>query len=187
MTADQVKAFYLSEIPYKPELITELSDKTTEGFKISYKHEGSLGWQKYSIKVSTIQLNECIAYYEKYNPDLLMLPFNGLREMVGSFGHSQADFKKVYKQYQYLSCKLYKEFIDDKGNSLNEMAMLMQKYNAALNASEEHLMASGDKSIPVPVTKQSKDNWDYWLGFINELDRMGYITLIEYSTANVIK
>lgn len=185
MTAEQVKAFYLSEISFKPEQIIPFTDKTSEGCKLSYKHEGSLGWQKYSIKITTVKIEDCISYYDKTNPDLLMLPFMGLKSIVGTFNHTPADFKKIYKQYQYLSCRLYKESVDKKGNVTNEMAMLLQKYSNALAVSGENLLASGDKSAPVPMEKNNKDNWNYWLEFLQELDTVGYITLVEYSTANV--
>lgn len=185
MTTEQVKDFYLNEISFKPEQIVPFSDKTSEGCKLFYRHEGSLGWQKYSIKITTVKIEDCITYYNNHNPDLLMLPFMGLKPLVGSFNHTSADFKKIYKQYQYLSCRLYKESVDKKGNTTNEMAMLLQKYRNALAVSEENLMASGEKVAPVPPEKLLKDNWNYWIGFLEELDTIGYITLIEYSTANV--
>jgi hypothetical protein len=185
MTTEQVKAFYLSEINFKPEQVVPFADKTSEGCKLFYKHEGSLGWQKYSIKVTTVKIADCISYYEKHNPDLLMLPFMGLKSSVGNFDHTAADFKKIYKQYQYLPCRLYKESIDNKGNVTNEMAMLLQKYSNALSVSADNLMASGDNVAPVPMGKLPKDNWNYWLEFLRELDTIGYITLVEYSTANV--
>lgn len=185
LTSEQVRDFYLDKIPFKPEKIVPLNEKTAKGYKLYYKHQGSLGWQKYSISVTTLDIKNCICYYEDTNPDLLMLPFTGLKSMIGSFNHTPADFKKIYKQYQHLACRLYRESIDSKGNVSNEMATLLQKYMTAATVSEENLVASGDMSTPVPQEKIKKDNWNYWLGFLQELDNMGYITLIEYSTANV--
>lgn len=185
LTAEQVKAFYLDKIPFTPEKIVNLNDKTTEGYKMYYKHQGSLGWQKYSISVSTLKIKDCISFYENTNPDFLMLPFIGLKSSVGTFNHTPGDFKKVYKQYQYLACKLYRESIDQKGNVSNEMAVLLQKYMAAVNASDENLVAAGDGVVPVPQTKTQRDNWNYWLNFLQELNNIGFVTLIEYSTANV--
>lgn len=185
LTAEEVKAFYLDNIKFKPEKVVSFSEKTSNGFKMYYKHEGSLGWQKYSITVSTLDVNHCVRYYEENNPDLLLLPFAGLKSLVGSFGHSAADYKKIYRQYQYLACKLYRETTDQKGNVTNEMAFLLEKYNKAIAAANENLVASGDAVSPVPLGNTKTDNWNTWLNFLKELDTLGYITLIEYSTANV--
>ena len=186
-TADQVKTFYLNSATYKPEKIVPLADNTSKGFRLYYRHQGSLGWQKYWIKITTVNLNNCVAYYKDSNPEILMIPFEGLKAQVDAYDHSSSDFKKVYKQYQHLACKLYKVYTDDKGYSFNEMDKLLKKYSDALVTENQNLMASEGNGAVAPEQTDAvkKDNWDYWLRFLEELDSKGYTTLIEYSTCPI--
>lgn len=186
-TAEQIKAFYMNNAEFKPEKIVPLADNTSKGFRLYYRHQGSLGWQKYWIKITTINLNNCVAYYKDSNPDILMIPFEGLRAQVDTYDHSLSDFKKIYKQYQHLACKLYKVSTDDKGYTMSEMESLLKKYTDELTTVDQNLMASEGTGAVSPAQTEStkKDNWDYWVRFLEELDSKGYTTLIEYSTCPV--
>jgi len=186
-TADQIKAYYLSNAEYKPEKIVPLADNTSKGFRLYYRHQGSLGWQKYSIKITTINLDKCVEYYKDSNPDILDIPFEGLRAEVDTYDHSLSDFKKIFKQYQYLACKLYRVSLDDKGYTMNEMDVLLKKYNDGLSIEGQNLMASDGTAAVSPSSTENvkKDNWDYWVRFLEELDSKGYTTLIEYSTCPI--
>lgn len=185
--AEQIKTFYLSRADYKPEKVVPLADKTSKGYRLYYRHQGSLGWQKYSIKITTINLDNCVAYYKDSNPDILDIPFEGLRAQVDIYDHSLSDFKKVFRQYQHLACKLYRVSVDDKGYTINEMDNLLKQYNDGLSTDGQDLMASdGTTAVsPSPTETVKKDSWDYWLRFLEELDSKGYITLIEYSTCPI--
>lgn len=183
MTADQVKAYYVKNFEYQPEKVTPVADKTSKGYKFYYKHQGSLGWQKYWIKITTINTNDCIAYYESFNPDMLAAPFIPLKAQIGKYNHTNNDFKKVYKQYQHLACRLYRQVPDSSGNLVDEMTVLMSRYLDNLNH-ESSLMVSGGKGVVTSIEKKDgSDTWDYWLEYLRELDKTGYVTLIEYSLA----
>lgn len=182
-TADQIKAHYLQNSLFKPEKVVAIADKTSKGFRIYYRHQGSLGWQKYWIKVTTINTKECISYYEDFNPDFLTAPFKGLKSIVGTFGHTPSDYKKIYKQYQHVACRLYEQTADDKGYITDEMAMLLTKYTKESDVQELNLIASEGKGFTAPAqTEATTDNWNLWVSFLEELDKKGYVTLIEYST-----
>lgn len=184
LTAKEIKAQYESRSDYKPEKVVAVNDKTSEGYRLYYKHQGKRGWQKYCITITTIKTSDCIDYYQSSNPDLLMLPFKGIKELVGKFGHTSADFKKIYKKYEHLACRVYKQVPDNKGVLNDEMTVLLQKYIDSVGSYDSNLMASGDNSAIAAVTNESagKDTWDYWLSFLEDLETRGFTTLIEYST-----
>lgn len=184
LSAKEIKEQYENRSDYKPEKIVPVNEKTSEGYRLYYKHQGKRGWQKYCITVTTIKTTDCIDYYKNSNPELLMLPFMGLKELVGKFGHTSADFKKVYKKYEHLACRVYKQVPDNKGILNDEMTVLLQKYIEGVERFDSNLMASGDNSSVIPVVDNSakKDTWDYWLKFLDDLNTRGFHTLIEYST-----
>lgn len=185
LTADQIKDQYLNRTDFKPEKIIPINEKTTEGYRLYYRHMGKLGWQKYWIRITTIRTGNTVSYYEENNPELLMQPFRGFKPLIGNYGHTTADFKKIYKQYQHLACRMYRQIPDNKGNLSDEMTMLLQKY---LDATiEENLIASDNKDIAISTEQSTpvKDNWDYWIQFLQELETRGFISLIEYSTCPI--
>lgn len=188
-TAEQVKSYY-EKGKYKPETVTAIKDQTSAGFKMYFKHSGSRGWQKYQIKVSGIKTKDAIDFYKQSNPELLLVPFAALRELVGSHGHTMADFKKVYKQYEHLACRLYKQIPDEKGVLADEMSMLLKKYTNALSVNDGNLLAMhGNAGMVSPSNSKQTENdtWDYWLQFLSELDAIGYMTIIEYSISPTLE
>lgn len=183
LTAKEIKEQYENRTDFKPEKVLPVNEKTSEGYRLYYKHQGKRGWQKYCITVTTIKTNDCIDYYKSSNPDLLMVPFKGIKELVGKFGHTSADFKKVYKKYEHLACRVYKQVPDNKGVLNDEMTVLLQKYIEGVDNYDANLMASGDNTAVTPVVDSTeKDTWEYWLKFLDDLDKRGFSTLIEYST-----
>ncbi len=188
-SAEQVKNYYQSA-KYKPEVVSELKDQTSAGYKLYFKHAGSRGWQKYQVKVSAIKTKDAIDYYKQTNPDLLMVPFIALKEQVGKSGHSIADFKKVYKQYEHLACRLYRQVPDENGVLADEMSLLLKKYSDALAVNDGNLLAMHGNEAVIPKDIRSnteKDTWDYWLQFLQELDTIGYTTIIEYSISPTLE
>ncbi len=181
MNADQVKKYY-AELSIKPEKITPISDKTSDGYRLYYCQPGSKGWQKYWIKITTVNTKNSISFYENYNPELLMVPFQGLKELVGKFGHTQADFRKIYNKYEYLACRLYKQAIDNQGNFKDEMAVLFEKYEDSLRSNYQNLTAANNQ-VPIVAEEDGKeiDSWDHWVKYLEALDKCGYTTIIEYS------
>ncbi len=181
LSADQVKKHY-AELSVKPEKITPVSDKTADGYRLYYCQAGSKGWQKYWIKITTVNIRNSVAFYEDYNPDLLMIPFQGLEDLVGKYGHSQSDFKKVYNKYQHLACHLYKQATDSNGNIKDEMGVLFEKYKDALAIQNQNIAAADNQvAITIEQNSNNSDSWDYWLKYLDELDKCGYTTIIEYS------
>jgi hypothetical protein len=181
-SADQIKVHYLQNSKFKPEKVVAVADKTSKGYRMYYKHQGSMGWQKYWIKVTTINTKDCIGYYEDYNPDLLLAPFKGLKSLVGTFGHTSSDYKKIYKQYQHVACRLYTQTADDKGYIADQMTMLLSKYTKETELQEPDLIASEGKGFAAPAKAEATiDHWNHWVSFLEELDKKGFVTLIEYS------
>ncbi len=181
LSSDQVKKHYAG-LAVKPEKITPVSDKTADGFRLYYCQPGSKGWQKFWIKITTVNVRNSVAFYEDYNPRLLLVPFQGLEELIGKFDHTQAEFKRVYNKYQHLGCHLYKQAMDSKGNYKDEMTVLYEKYKDAL-ATENQNIAAADNQVALSIeqNKNNQDSWNHWLKYLEELDQCGYITIIEYS------
>ncbi|HLN53551.1 MAG TPA: hypothetical protein VK212_07560 [Lentimicrobium sp.] len=181
MSSDQVKKHY-TELGIKPEKVTPVSDKTADGYRLYYCQPGSKGWQKYWIKITTVNTKNSVEFYEDYNPGLLMVPFQGLKSLVGKFGHTQADFKRVYNKYQHLACRLYRQASDNQGNLKDEMSVLYERYEDSLSMKNQNL-ASADNQVVIAMEQNSSefDSWDHWVSYLELLDKCGYVTIIEYS------
>lgn len=181
MSADQVKKHY-TELAIKPEKVTPVSDKTADGYRLYYCQTGSKGWQKYWIKITTVNTKNSVAFYEDYNPGLLMVPFQGLKDLIGKYGHTQAEFKKVYNKYEHLACRLYKQAIDNQGNLKDEMSVLYERYEDSLSTKTQNL-AAADNQVALAMEQKNTeiDSWDHWVRYLDVLDKCGYTTIIEYS------
>jgi hypothetical protein len=62
-SADQIKVHYLQNSKFKPEKVVAVADKTSKGYRMYYKHQGSMGWQKYWIKIALVIMKTTIQTY----------------------------------------------------------------------------------------------------------------------------
>lgn len=178
-----VKDFFTAQSAARPDKIVAVDEGYYHGYRLCYSktdcnnHQSVASW----IQVLTIDEKECIAWFEKTNPELLMVPFLGLKELAGRHKQAKAEFREVYNRYKKLSCRLYRQSEDSKGEEANELSLVLAKYSDRINLQTDQIFASNSYA---PLTLPMSDNensWSLWMQCLEEIDVVGYITLIEYS------
>jgi hypothetical protein len=182
-TAADVVSHFLSNEKVNILKISPFKDFNTSGYQIIYTTAVDNKPQKFSVKVTSVNVNECVSYYEKNNPEFLQVIFQELRDLVGYDGFTMNDYKKVYNQYKHLGCKLYRKVKDEDGTLTDEMSLLLNQYRDLYNRNNDSSLASvGQKAIINSSNSIENNKQNYWINFLNELSSKGYITLIEYNT-----
>lgn len=181
--ASAVKMFFTSPEKTQPQMIMQVDEGYYHGYRLCYNSndcsnsETSLQW----IQVLTINTEECIKFLEKNNPGILMVPFWGISSMVGKKGHTKSDFKKVCDYYRHLPCRLYQQTTNSSGDEISALSQIMLDYKAKIGLQTEQLLASEGTGLVIKPKSNDEDYWDLWMQCLDEVDDMGYITLIEYS------
>lgn len=183
--AATVKDFFNAQTLVRPDNIIAIDEGYYHGYRLCYNksdctdHQSEDSW----IQVLTIDEKECIAWFEKQNPELLMVPFLGMKELAGRQKQAKAEFREVYKQYKMLSCRLYRQSEDASGEETNELALVLEKYSDRINRQTDQMFASNsNESLTLPMSDYEY-SWSLWLQCLEEIDVVGYVTLIEYSEA----
>lgn len=181
--ASAVKDFFTEAGQLQPAKIVRVDDGYYHGYRLCYNstdcasRETPARW----IQVVTIDTRESIGWFEKYNPDLLMVPFSGMESIIGRNGHSKSDFRNVYNQYKHLACRLYQQTEDTEAPYSNKLAMVLYRYHTKISLQTDQMLASGDDGVLLKPVKNQTDYWELWMQCLGEIDQAGYITLIEYS------
>ena len=180
--AETVKTFYTGNNMHMPDSILKVDDGYYHGYRLFYRGNETTGQERpvQWIQVVSINTRECIAWYEKTNPDYLMVPFQGMQVNHRTREHSKADFRKVLNHYKHLACRLYPQYSTPGGNT-DELTMVLQAYNSRISLQSDQMLASGNDNGFLMPHKSRQDYWDLWMQCLEELDEAGYITLIEYS------
>lgn len=178
-----VKDFFTAQSSDRPDKIVVIDEGYYHGYRLCYnktdsnEHQSAASW----IQVLTIDEKECIAWFEKTNPELLMVPFRGMKELACKRKHAKAAFREVYNRYKELSCRLYRQTEDSKGEQANELSLVLEKYADRINRQTDQMIASySNESLTLPMNDHEY-KWSLWLQCLEEIDVIGYITLIEYS------
>jgi hypothetical protein len=181
--AASVKDFFNSQTSIRPEKIIAVDEGYYHGYRLCYNkancmdHQSAAAW----IQVLTIDEKECIAWFEKKNPELLMVPFLGMKELAGRHKQTKEEFREVYNHYKKLSCRLYRQSEDSKGEEANELSLVLEKYSNRINRQTDQMFASNsNESLTLPMS-DNEYSWSLWLQCLEELEVVGYVTLIEYS------
>jgi len=183
--AGAVMAFFTEAGKIQPERIIAVDEGYYHGYRLCYNSESCndrdlpAQW----IQVLTLDTRECLAWFEEYNPDLLMAPFTGLKALSGKQGHPGSEFSKVYDQYKYLACRLYRQSEDHEGGDANELALVIHKYSDKIDLETNQMLASGGDGVMLRPGNNDRNEWDLWIECLEEIDVVGYTTLIEYSDA----
>lgn len=181
--ASLVKDFFNAQSTVRPDRIIAVDEGYYHGYRIFYNetncndHQSAASW----IQVLTIDEKECIAWFEKTNPEFLMVPFLGMKELAGNHKQAKAQFGEVYNRYKKLSCRLYRQSEDTKGEEANELALVLDKYADRINQQTDQVFASNsNESLTLPMSDHEY-SWSLWLQCLEEIEVVGYSTLIEYS------
>lgn len=180
-TAEEIKSYFMSleALPFK---VTAISEGHYEGYRLVYYQGGNLKGRKFWIKIMMVNTPSCLNYFEEHHPELLMRPFESLKAQIGFYNHSPGDFKKVYNHYKYLSCRLYRQTLDQSGATTDEMSTLIQQYNDTFTDNSK-LMAGQNKTV-YPLARPNMlpvNKWNHFMKLIHAIDGASYTTLIEYS------
>lgn len=183
--AEAVKAYFTRPGYNQPDIVVPVDDGYYHGYRFCYNstdctnREMPARW----IQVVTINTKESIEWFEKSNPEFLMVPFIGIEAIVGSSGHSRSDFREVYARYRHLACRLYQQAESPARENANVLSMVLHAYNNKIRLQTDQLLASGGEGVLLLPGLNKKDYWDLWMQCLEEIDEAGYITLIEYSEA----
>jgi hypothetical protein len=180
--AEVVKAFFENQSDIKPERIIRVDDGYYHGFRLCYTAGDCPDPERQSawIQVMTINTEECIRWFEKNNPEFLMIPFKGMKEAFGRNRQSQIDFENKFSQHKFLACRLYRLSEAPEGKETDELSLVLNKYSERISNQTSQMLASGDMNIYVNPLDNSSYNQNLWIQCIEELELVGYITLIEY-------
>jgi len=181
--AGSVKVFFEEQTGTRPVKIIRIEDGYYHGFRICYSDTNCSDHDKVSawIQVLTINTEECIEKFEQTSPEFLMIPFLGMKETARKNRQLQDDFNKIYDQYKYLACRLYRLSEGSDGMESDELSLVLQKYSERVNNQTDQMLASGDNSTFVKPRNASSDHQNLWIQCLEELALVGYTTLIEYS------
>ncbi|MHC1777382.1 MAG: hypothetical protein AB9834_18415 [Lentimicrobium sp.] len=177
-----VKVFFENQSVIKPEKIIRVDDGYYHGFRICYTDSDCPDGERMSswVQVMSINTEECIRWFEKHNPEFLMMPFTGMKETFGKNRQSQNAFNKKFNQYKYLACRLYRLSEAPEGEESDELSLVLNKYSERIGNQTGQMLASGDMNIYVNPRDNNSYNQNLWLQCFEELELVGYITLIEY-------
>ncbi len=171
--------------PYK---IIPVKDKYFSGYRLCFNTEScnteaeSRDW----IQVLTIDEDAALAWFQKNTPEILTLPFEGLKKCVGENGHKMSDYNKLVENYRKISTKMYQQTIAPNGIQTNELTASVMMTEFRLKNSPENLYASLNsggigQSPTVNQPKQSVNPWEEWIKCFDEIQLKGYTTLIEFN------
>lgn len=181
--AEAVKNHFGQPEYIQPEKIECLDEGFYHGYRLCYNQSACINQDSRSawIKIYTINTNECIQWYEDMNPEFLMVPFQNIKAISESKNSNKDNFTKVFDRYKYLSCRLYRQSKDSEDETESELSLVLNKYNAKINTQSGQMLVSGDKDVYSHPVSSLEYNWNLWMQCLEEIDVVGYITLIEYS------
>ena len=181
--AEAVKAFFEQPEFIQPEKIECLSNGYYSGYRLCYNRAACENQKVRSewIQVYTINTDECIRWYEDNNPDFLMVPFQNIRSITDKRNNKKESFTDIFNQYKHLACQLYRQSKDSDGQDESELSLVLQKYYSKINYQTGQMLVSGDKDVFSQPLSNADYNWNLWMQCLEEIDVVGYTTLIEYS------
>lgn len=183
--AEAVKAFFTRAGKVQPDRIVPVDEGYYHGYRLCYSTEACTGrdlparW----IQVVTIDAAECLAWYEKHNPELLMAPFAGLQALSEKSRQDDKGFGRVYDRYKHLACRLYRQSEDHEGMMVNELALVISSYSGKIEMETNMMLASGGEGVMLVPGNSDRNEWELWMQCLEEIELVGYTTLIEYSDA----
>ncbi|MDY0103254.1 MAG: hypothetical protein RBS07_09955 [Lentimicrobium sp.] len=171
--------------PYK---IIPVNDKYFSGYRLCFS-SGSCNIEAESndwIQILTIDEEAALAWFQKNTPEVLALPFEGIKKCVGENGHKMSDYKQLVENYRNISTKMYQQTIAPNGIQTDELTASVMMTELMIKNCPENLYASlssggtGQSSI-TNQHSHAIDPWNIWINCFDEIQLKGYTTLIEFN------
>lgn len=173
---------------FAPFKIIPVKDKYFSGYRLCFSKEScnveaeSTDW----IQVLTIDEEAALAWFQKNSPEILTLPFEGLKKCVGQNGHKMSDYKRLVENYRKISTKMYQQTIAPNGIETDELTASVMMTEFTLKNSPENLLVSlNSGGIGESATGNQHthfvDPWEAWVNCFDEIQLKGYTTLIEFN------
>lgn len=180
-SAETVKSFFENQKTCKPIRTLKIDQGYHHGYRIYYQNttnpEGPEQW----IQIFTTDVSECLERLEKTNNELLEAPFLGLKFASKKYGFSDTEVAEVIHQYKHLACMYYQQTFNSREQIVNEMYLVFQKYNSKLSDETGQMLVSMEDGLIIRPVSSRDYSWNLWMQCLEEVNQIGYKTLIEYS------
>jgi hypothetical protein len=180
-SAETVKSFFENQKTSKPIRVLKIDQGYHHGYRIYYQYttnpEGPEQW----IQIFTTDVSECLERLEKTNNELLEAPFLGLKFASKKYGFSDTEVAEVIHQYKHLACMYYQQTFNSRDQIVNEMYLVFQKYNSKLSDETGQMLVSMEDGLIIRPVSSRDYSWNLWMQCLEEVNQIGYKTLIEYS------
>lgn len=104
---DKIRAFYKKTLgPY--DLIRDLGSggELRKGFTVVYRvrYKGQSGGEPFEFATVEVSMPDSLGFKTKVmgSEYIMPEPFTALQRLIGKYGHTQADYDKIFNQYQWL-------------------------------------------------------------------------------------
>lgn len=188
--AETLKEYFATQ--FAPEKIVPVQDGYFSGFRLCFNMQscrpgsGLADW----IQVLTIDEEAAFAWFHEKNPELLSLPFVGLKKCVDEKTHKTSDYNKVVRKYRHLSTRMYPQTIAPDGMQTDELTATVQMTALKIKIAAEPIYVSLDPggagaSFVPDLHNQNIDPWEEWIKCFEEIQSKGYISLIEFNEPTI--
>lgn len=173
---------------FAPDKIISVEDNYFSGYRLCF-NSGSCHPEAESadwIQILTIDEEAALDWFGKNTPEVLTLPFEGLKKCIGKNGHTTADYNKTVEEYRSISGKIYPQTVAPNGMQTDELTASVQRTELRLKNNSESqyvsLNSGGMSSSEIdPLQKQTIDPWVEWIKCLDEIKAKSYTTLIEFN------
>lgn len=173
---------------FAPFKIIPVKDKYFSGYRLCFSTANcepeaeSTDW----VQVLTIDEEAALVWFQNNTPEILALPFEGLKKCVGENGHKMSDYNNLVENYRKVSTKMYQQTIAPNGIQTNELTASVMMTEFMLKNNPENLYASINSSGTGQSSKSDQlnnamDPWEEWIKCFDEIQLKGYTSLIEFN------
>ncbi|KAF5028957.1 hypothetical protein DSECCO2_653610 [anaerobic digester metagenome] len=173
---------------FQPDKIIPIEDGYFSGFRLCFSTPECLPGVEQGnwIQVLTINEEAAFAWFNENTPELLALPFEGLKECVDGKTHTMSDYKKAYRKYCHLATRMYPHTIAPDGMLTDELTATIQMTALKIQMARQPALVSLD-SGGREASKSPKyyvpdfDPWQEWIKCFDEFQQKSYVSLIEFN------
>ena len=180
-SAETVKSFFENQKTCKPIRTLKIDQGYHHGYRIYYQNKANPEGPEQWIQIFTTDVSECLERLEKTNNELLEAPFLGLKFASKKYDFSDTEVAEVIHQYKHLACMYYQQTFNSRDQIVNEMYLVFQKYNSKLSDETGQMLVSMEDGLIIRPVSSRDYSWNLWMQCLEEVNQIGYKTLIEYS------